>query len=300
MRLLFIAVSIFLASCYQTPMRVDKGTFQATKPPNIYGNNRSLEKKIKRHTISYDANIGKNKTIALPEITNRHHVCINDKVCLYETPADINYRLIENTLGFQYSQIFKFGIPIYIGGGVGAQNFPYTFFTLGYNGNFMEVGGTAYLGLALNKASYEGTWSESYWDVNDSNYTIGSDCYSYYNTNGTFFRYKDVNMLHTYSGGVVHTSFFVKNFALNYAVSVSFPWTVTSIPYWEKNAYWEKEGYTSREGAISFSFPLLLMQDIGISYTPHKIQYRLGVNQITGVKFPGQYWGLSVQVAYGW
>jgi hypothetical protein len=40
------------------------------------------------------------------------------------------------------------------------------------------------------------------------------------------------------------------------------------------------------------------MQDIGISYTPNKIKYRLGVNQITGVKFPGQYWGLSVQMAY--
>jgi len=30
------------------------------------------------------------------------------------------------------------------------------------------------------------------------------------------------------------------------------------------------------------------------------IKYRLGLNQITGVEFPGQYYGLSVQMAYIW
>jgi hypothetical protein len=67
------------------------------------------------------------------------------------------------------------------------------------------------------------------------------------------------------------------------------PWLVNELPV--------SKGY---DADISFWFPVLLMQDIGVSYTPYKIKYRLGVNQITGVKFPGQYWGLSIQMAYGW
>jgi hypothetical protein len=76
---------------------------------------------------------------------------------------------------------------------------------------------------------------------------------------------------------------------------VSSPWLVDELFAYHNSSY-----DSDYNADLSFFFPVLLMQDIGISYTPYKIKYRLGVNQITGVKFPGQYWGLSVQMAYGW
>ena len=102
-------------------MTVEKGTFQAVKPPNIYGNNRYLEEGTNK-IISYDANIGKNKTIPLPGIVNEKtevNRVYNHFYYMPEIPADINYRLIENTLGFQYYKIVKEDDSYYTGFGAG-------------------------------------------------------------------------------------------------------------------------------------------------------------------------------------
>jgi hypothetical protein len=259
-------------------MNVEKGTFQAIKPPNIYGNERYL-KEGKHNTISFDANIGKNKTIPLPGLTNEY-VCVTSDMCLQETPANINYRLIENTLGFQFYRITKDDDDIYMGIGGGVQNFPYGFLMLGYNGNFIEIGGVAFWGLAINKASYEGMW-------------VYYDDYIFTTDYSAYVKFKDIKNLHSYGGLVAHASLYWKKFALSYAASVSSPWLVDEL-------YAYNNGVGDFDADISFYFPVLLMQDIGISYTPYKIKYRLGVNQITGVKFPGQYWGFNVQMAYGW
>jgi hypothetical protein len=266
-------------------MNVEKGTFQAMKPPNIYGNERYLEEG-KHRVISFDVNIGKNKTIPLPELTNKY-VCVNSSVCLQETPADINYRLIETALGFQFYKTTKDDDDIYMGIGGGVQNFPYGFLMLGYNREFMEIGGVAFWGLVVNKASYEGMWGY----YNDFTLGFGPDT-EYYE----YIKIKDIKILHSYGGIVAHASFYWKEFALSYAASISNPWLLTNelVVY---DTYDEPKSY---DADISFFFPVLLMQDIGISYAPNNIKYRLGVNQITGVKFPGQYWGLSVQMAYGW
>ncbi|MCL2283971.1 MAG: hypothetical protein FWC26_11715 [Fibromonadales bacterium] len=282
MRLLYITFSILIVSCATSEMNVEKGTFQAIKPPNIYGNNRHLTKD-ENYTISYNANIGKNKTVPLPGITNQYTLCTNgyNNLCSEGVPANINYRLIENTLGFQFHKTTKDYKDVYLGGGFGIQNFPYGFFMFGYNGKSIEVGGSAFWGLVVNKASYGGMW----YYLND--FTMG------WTSDTEYFEYvklKDAYILHSYGGLVLHASYYVGKFSLNYAASVSNPWFLTD----------ELPISKSYDADISFSFPALLMQDIGISYTPHKIQYRLGVNQITGVEFPGQYWGLSVQIAYGW
>jgi hypothetical protein len=287
MRLLYIALSILIASCAPSKMNVEKGTFQAMKPPNIYGNERYLEEG-KHSTISFDANIGKNKTIQLPGLTNEYVCLIDGRKCLEETPANINYRLIENTLGFQFFGTIKDNDDIYMGFGGGIQNFPYGFLMLGYNREFMEFGGVAFGGLVSNKASYEGMWryySDNWgWNVD----------YDYYE----YIKIKDIKILHSYGGLVAHASFYWKKFALNYAASISNPWFLVDELYISPSPH--SKDAADYYADISFSFPVLLMQDIGISYAPNNIKYRLGVNQITGVKFPGQYWGLSVQVAYGW
>jgi hypothetical protein len=278
MRLLCIAFSVLIASCATSKMNVEKGTFQAVKPPNIYGNNRYLANDA-NYIISYDANIGKNKTVPLPGITNEYTSCI-DNLCLQKTPANINYRLIENTLGIQFHKTTKYYNDCYFGWGIGVQNQPYGFLMLGYNGEFFEIGGTAFWGLTVGKASYEGWWY--YYDDFTMGIRPNTEIFEY-------IKFKDVTIFHSYGGLVGYTSFYWEKFALNYAASITNPWLVDELP----------AGFFE-DADISFSFPALLMQDIGISYAPNKIKYRLGVNQITGIKFPGQYWGLSVQVAYGW
>jgi hypothetical protein len=266
MRLLYIVFSIFLISCANR-MYVERGTFQAIKPPNIYGNSRYLAKDT-NYIISYDANIGKNKTIPLPGIVNSNSTHPRED-------ANINYRLIENTLGFQFYRAIKNDYDFYKGFGGGLQNFPYGFLMIGHNKKFMEVGAAIFLGLTIDNASYEGKWDCSFFD----------SCGGYYT------KLEDVYVLHPHGGIVTHVSFYFKKIALNYAASVSSPWLVKDLPIPLSG-----EGYAD----ISFLFPVLLIQDIGISYMPNKIKYRFGINQITGVKFPGQYWGLSVQMAYGW
>jgi hypothetical protein len=285
MRLIYIALSAFLASCAPSKINVEKGTFQAIKPPNIYGNNRYLAEDI-NYIISFDANIGKNKTIPLPGIMNEY-VCVHTStyypICLSETPANIHYRLIENTLGFQFYRATKNDYDFYFGLGGGIQNFPYGFLIFGYNGKSIEFGGAAYWGLMIDKASYEGMWGY----YNDFTLGINPDTEIL-----EYIKYKDMKILHSYGGLTAYTSFYWEKFAINYSASIANPWLTDELPIlYDKDKYYAD---------LSFWFPFLLMQDIGISYTHGKIKYRLGVNQITGVKFPGQYWGLSVQVAYGW
>jgi len=253
-------------------MNVEKGTFQAIKPPNIYGNNRYLAKDT-NYIISYDANIGKNKTIPLPEVTNLRKKFVGGE--LPEVPADINYRLIENTLGLQFYKLTKESNDSYFGFGGGVQNFPYGFLTFGHNGKFVEVGGAAYWGLTIDNASYEGEYTHfvSHKSSSESEY----------------IKLKNADILHSYGGFTAYTSLFWEKFALNYAASIANPWLVVNLPVSQED-----------KAEVSFWFPVLLMQDIGISYAPGKMKYRLGVNQITGVKFPGQYWGLSAQIAHGW
>jgi hypothetical protein len=249
---------------------VEKGTFQATKPPNIYGNNRHLTKDT-NYTISYDANIGKNKTIYIPGVLNSIKDPLTNEI-ISETPADISYRLIENTLGVQFYRIRKYDFNdynYYFGYGCGVQNFPYGSLMFGLNEKFVEIGGAIFWGITIDKASYEGEMDGA--PINDR-----------------YIKLKNIYVLHSYSGAVAHASVYFKKIALSYSISPASPWIANELPVSK-----------DEEADLAFAFPYLLMQDIGISYTPNKIKYRLGVNQITG-DFPGHYWGLSVQVAYGW
>jgi len=264
---------VFIASCGYSRMNVEKGSFRAIKPPNIYGNNSYLTKDAV-NIISYDANIGKNKTIPLPGIMNLYN-----SRALPDTLADIHYRLIENTLGFQYHKVLKSKSDLYFGFGGGVQNFPYGSLIFGYNGKFVEIGGATYWGLTLGKASYEGIWD---WETGGP--LSSSDT--------QYIRLEDAYILHSYGGLTAYASLHLKKFALSYAASIANPWLVDELP--------APIGRSSSDPDISFWFPALLMQDVGISYTHHRIKYRLGINQITGIEFPGQYWGLSVQMAYGW
>jgi hypothetical protein len=284
MRLLYLLFSILIVSC-ASKMNVDKGTFQTIKPPNIYGNSRHLEEGL-HNTISLDVNIGKNKTIPLPGLVNKHTWCVDGEMCLQETPANINYRLIENAFGFQLYQVQKETSNLYIGAGGGIQSFPYIFLMFGFNGDFIEIGGTAFGGLVQNEASYEGKHS----------YVEPEEFCRMFGIEEHYFRFKGIKILHSYGGLAANASFYWKKFALSYAASVSDPWPIKQLPF----VYSDEGEVYENDADISFSFPVLLMQDIGISYTIYKIKSRIGVNQITGVKFPGQYWGLSVQVAYGW
>jgi len=236
--------------------------------------------------IFYDANIGKNKTIFLPGVINEH--AFTGESYMPETPANIYYRLIENTRGFQYSRVHKIAHDFYMGFDLGMQNFPYSSFILGYNGKTVEVGGAMFWGLTIDRASYEGMWFFRDYPILGSEDDTTAHYEILQDSELEYVKLKKAKIFHPYGGIVFYASSYMEKFALNYAASISSPWLLIR----------ELPASKSYDADISFQFPILLMQDIGISYTPHRIKYRLGVNQITGVKFHGQYWGFNIQMAY--
>lgn len=283
MRLLLLIFSIIIASCAESKVSVAKGKFQAIKPPNIYGNSRYLEEGT-NNSISLNANIGRNKTIPLPGVVNDAFSV--GEASVSKMPANLNYRLIENTLGLQYYRITK-GDDFYTGWGLGIQNFPYGVFMFGHNEKNVEIGGAIYLGLSIDKASYEGNWG-----YYQDGFMIDTEYDEY-------IRLKDLSILHTYGGINFYASYFWDKFAISYSGSISNPWLVDELPVaTERSAGTERN--VEEEADISFIFPFILMHDLGISYTPHNIKYRIGVNRIVGIKFPGQYWGANVEMAYLW
>jgi hypothetical protein len=153
----------------------------------------------------------------------------------------------------------------------------------GINEKIIEIGGAAFLGFTINKASYEGEWDIALNNIPNEEEWDGSPL------SDKYIKLKDIYIPHSYVGAIGHVSFFWEKFGLNYGVSTSLPWAIDKLPISK-----------DEEADVAFDNTYLLMQDIGISYTPYNIKYRLGVNQITGEKFHGRYWGLSAQMAYGW
>jgi len=85
----------------------------------------------------------------------------------------------------------------------------------GYNGEIFEIGGSAFWGLALNKASYEGWW----YYYRPAGLPITPDTENFERV-----KYKDISILHSYGGLVAYASFYWEKFALNYAASFTYPW----------------------------------------------------------------------------
>ena len=267
MRLFFCAVFfiffIFICSCNKTVLTY--ALFDVTKPPNIYGNNAEMEAGSHRN-VSVEYNAGSNDVI----IPLSGHVIIDNAV--QEEYAEINYNLINDVFGLQYSFAKKYDNDFYLGNGLGFQGFPYAFLSAGINKKSAEFGTAVLLGYASQKIDYSGYYKDD----------EGNKTSNFYETmyNGDI-----------YKGAYFYTSFYFKRFALNYVASISNP----------MGDEIEEEGcsFICRT-ILSFDFPALLMQDIGIVYNNNRIKYRVGLNQITSFKFPGRYYSASFQVAWGW
>jgi hypothetical protein len=245
---------------------VKNATADVAKPPNIYGNASLLNKRENR-SISMEYSAGKSDAI----IPLQGDVKVNQKIQTED--ANINYRLLDNSFGLQFFSNTKTESDFYFGGGFGHQRFPYAFGTIGINKEYFEIGVALLLGYSSEKISYDGYF------VNDD-MKRGSDI--------SEERYQ----CSLYSSAYLYTSFYLKHFALNYAASIANP--IDSDIYSNNSCI----GGLFEDKIFSFDFPVLLMQDIGVAYTNNRIRYRVGLNQITGIKFPGQYYRGTAHAAW--
>jgi hypothetical protein len=182
---------------------------------------------------------------------------------------------LDNSFGLQYFSNIKTDSDFYFGGGFGYQKFPYAFGTIGINQEHFEIGAALLLGYSSEKISYDG-------------YSVDEDGRKLKDGNFSEERYR----CSSYSSAYLYTSFYLKHFALNYAASVASP--IADEIYNDNSCL----GGLFRDKIFSFDFPVLLMQDIGVAYTNNHIRYRVGLNQITGVKFPGQYYRGTAHTAW--
>jgi len=232
------------------------------KPPNITGNSKEL-KSGKNLTLSFEKVIG-NKDAIIPL---EGEIKVDGQVQLEESSA--SYRLVNDVWNLQFYRIEKNESGFYNAGGGGFQGFPYVFLGAGVNKAFFDLGGAALFGFAIQAMENNGLY-----ETND----------------GKMWGYSSIsNKLSYYAGAYIHANFYISRFALNYIASITSPTSNNVCGFGDEC-----------EKSFTFDFPYLLMQDIGIAYTNNKIKYRIGINQITGAEFAGQYWGTSFQAAWLW
>jgi hypothetical protein len=243
-------------------------TVDVAKPPNIYGIAKFLDKTDNR-SLSMEYSAGKSNAI----IPLSGNIRVGEAIQVEE--ANVNYRLLDNSFGLQYFSNVKSESDLYAGWGVGFQKFPYVFGTIGVNKEYFEIGVAILLGYSSSeKISYDG------YSVDEEGKMLEDPYFS-----------EEKYRCSLYSGAYLYTSFYFKRFALNYAASASYP--TDNYIYRENGCF-----NAFPEEIFFFDFPALLMQDIGIAYTNNHIRYRVGLNQITGVKFPGQYYRGTVHTAW--
>jgi hypothetical protein len=257
---------VFFISCSYNKAVIENASVDVAKPPGIYGNATMLKPGI-NHSILLEYSAGNNNAF----IPLSGQVKVNGEIQTEET--NISYRLIDKILGLQYFFTSKADESLsnfYGRGGLGFQKFPYIFVSFGTNREHFEIGTAFLLGFSTQFINYDGyyvnedgVWQE---DINDR-----------------------IRHCSTHMGTYLYASVYFQRFALNYVTSIS-----NSV---NNEVYENCDSFLSRP-LFYFDFPSLLMQDFGIAYTNNHIMYRIGLNQITGIHFPGQYYRTTFQVAW--
>jgi len=250
---------------------MDKGTFQTIPPPNLSGNATEIPQKKISVKWTSEINMGKNTTVKLYGLKNDAVEGDMDAYSWGESDADVQFRIIENTYGGNISEMIKAHLA-FAGLGIGFQNLPYGYLMAGLNSKHLELGGNLFGGVAYNKAAYEGLYT--YWDI--PSFGLGPDCGS-----------GDVNesrwILHTYYGASVFASIYFGGFAVVYGGSITWPWGLVDELSVTDHGFYD----------ISFSFPYILSQNIGLAYTYKSYQGMVGVSQIVGEAFGGRTYSLN-------
>jgi hypothetical protein len=256
----FFIISVFACSCNKAVLK--NATLEARRPPNIYGNNKTLEA---GNHISVSAEFtASDNNINMPVYG---YAKLGDR---QEISAD--YSLIDDSWGLQSYFINKRKNDFYFGGGVGFQGFPYAFLNIGLNKKDFEVGHAILLGVGSLKLDYEGYYE------NEDGENAGDFSNTEYSGNMSAYLYTSV--------------YFFERFALNYVLSYTIHPSNFSHNYEDNSCVFECKV------DINFNTPDLYIQDIGIVYAGNHIRYRIGLNQIRSYKLPKRYWGTSFNVAW--
>jgi len=275
--LLFIANFLF-NSCGVSQMNVYNGKFQAIKSPNIHGNQRYLDKGEYK-SIYLVGNHGGNETVKLNGINNNS--LQGEEYSLPDSIANISYRIINTTAGIDWSKVYKKEAGYY-GFGFGGQPYPYVYGKMGINEKYFEIGSSILIGVSSDEATYDGEviWTNNQLDGSWEEREIVD--------------VKKANLLHTFTSASISSSVFAKGFSLNYVGTIGWPWGLLS----ELPSKSTKGGEGKYE--ISFDFPYLLSNDIGISYRFGSVSIGVGYNQIVGKMFEGRYGSVCGNIGYNY
>ena len=282
---LFILFLALLCSCTANPisrMVVKNGSSTVTKPPVIYGNVKELERGL-NHRILAEYNLG-NKNAAIPlegalkmsaiPNDNKNSGDLKSVYHSQEEPMNFIYELQNNNFGMQYFLTNKYD-NFYYGSGAGFQDFPYAFFDIGVNKKYFEIGAAFLIGYDWQTIEYDGYFVNEEGDTHDP------------------FEESKTNS-GAYFGAYIHSSIFLKPFALNYSASIS---RARSDLLYEDGCGFMSDMFPGYCTEYTFDFPALIMQDIGIAYSYQKIGCRISLNKTTDSNFKKSYFGTNFQVA---
>ena len=260
----FLAVSFALWGCNTYKMSVLEGEFDAQVAPAMRGAEFAMEEHTSLRRLSVSVHPMTDKRIDLVNVWNEQAcVCEGEDCCeseygykLNKSRADIDYILKSFPVSIDFEWMNKFDFT-YTSYGFGLDPLPYAKFAVGVNFRYGEIGASAFVGLDYGRENYtyEGISREFH------GFTSGYSLDSVKSQNSE--RY-----VHARAGFGGYASLFLGPVALVYAPSITEPW----IWHDALNNY-----------DISFEFPWLITNYIGVTYTLNRVaQFRAGVSIVNG------------------
>lgn len=249
---------------------VYNGTLQVYTPIVNYGNSKPLAEGGNSE-FSVGVTTGNNRTLKLNKVNNKEYIHyssdgrLDEYLSLPDSGANISYRLVQLIANISGTHYIK-KINWYYGGSIGLSPFPYISPTFGYNTKYFEIGVNTSLGVFANKVYLEGHRVNEAWDGRDGSedYIIDEDIY--------WHMYNDFN---------VFTNIYYKNMSLGYNGTIAYPYGV----------YKSLNGYD-----VSFNFPYLISNKIGIGYNRSGKYARIGFGQITGDNFSDRLYSINFTI----
>jgi hypothetical protein len=259
----YVIAVLVLFGCGSSSVNINDGTFETYKAPNLSGNMRPMNKGYNGN-ISLSASYGNNERIRLYGVENDppDESSPNYTSGLTHTEARISYRFIETTAGANFALNYK-TTYFFWGGNAGVNPFPYLASTVGINTQTFEFGVNLLSGITRNKMSYTVTRGGSETSVYSVNNAVD---------------------WHLSLGAGAYGSYFLSDFALNYAFMLTSPWVTHTLQ--------------DASETINITFPYFLQQDLGVAYNLQNVYFRLGVTLINGEYLGGRSFSTNAKLGY--
>lgn len=272
-----IFLPLVLAGCFGTSgISLTKGDYNIAPPPSINGAMRHVGKADSLRTLMAEIGYGPRKIFSGRVHSDSQNAGAYDKTTLPEADGQITYNLSYLEGFFEYREIHGTESDNEWGIGLGLYPFPYFDFFGAINTSISEIGAFVLFSASMESVDYEGiavdapsTYKEAWQgDYVDSPRYIS-------NTN-------EVSIHGNVELGVF-LNFFMGAFAISYVPSVFFPWL-----------FWDDLG----EYNTTFFYPMLLMQNVQVSYNLPKWTVAVSFRDIVSNSLSGNYWRIGLNVSY--